>query len=50
MKNINWVYGPGNEPQRAIPQRIYFALLLMLCPLAVYWPTHAMLRRLFGSA
>jgi hypothetical protein len=47
-KNVNWVFGPGNSPQHAIPQPVYFALLLLLFPVAIYWPTHAVLRAAFG--
>lgn len=49
-KNINWTFGPGSEPQTWIPPALYFVLLMMLLPLLVYWPTHSMLDRRFGSS
>jgi hypothetical protein len=47
--NINWVFGPGAEPQRRIPPPVYLAALVVLFPLIVYWPTHLVLARLFTS-
>jgi hypothetical protein len=47
--NINWVFGPGAEPQRRLPPLVYLAALVVLFPLVVYWPTHHVLSRLFTS-
>lgn len=47
--NINWVFGPGGEPQRQIPRPVYLALVMMAYPLAVHLPTHLVLRWLFAS-
>jgi hypothetical protein len=47
-KNINWVFGPGAEPQQTLPPLLYFALVMVLIPLAVIWPMHLLLDRLFG--
>lgn len=47
--NINWVFGPGGQPQRRLSARIYLGLLLIVFPLIVYVPTHLLLRALFGS-
>jgi len=47
--NINWVFGPGGQPQRRLSPRIYLGLLLIVFPLIVYVPTHLLLRALFGS-
>jgi hypothetical protein len=47
--NINWVFGPGAEPQRRMPPLLYLAALVVLFPLIVYGPTHLVLARLFTS-
>ena len=46
--NINWVFGPGPQPQGRLPPRVYLALLLIVFPLIVYVPTHFALRAIFG--
>ncbi|CAN5231481.1 hypothetical protein BH20VER2_BH20VER2_11770 [soil metagenome] len=46
--NINWVYGPGNEPQEWMPGWLYVAALVVFFPTCVYAPTHFLLRRLCG--
>ena len=43
-ENINWVFGPGNQPQRKIPAGVYLILLLIGAPLFIYLPTHLLLR------
>jgi hypothetical protein len=47
-ENINWVFGPGPQPQRRLPPRLYFALVLIVFPLIVYVPTHFVLRAVFA--
>lgn len=47
--NINWVFGPGAQPQTWMPSGCYLALLLLLFPLGVYLPTHFALKALFGK-
>ncbi|MDJ0790215.1 MAG: membrane-associated protein [Myxococcota bacterium] len=47
--NINLVFGPGLEPQTAIHPLLYLAIEMALLPVAVCWPTHMVLRRLFGE-
>lgn len=47
-RNVNWVYGPGNEPQKRMPPMAYLGLLMLGFPLAVYLPTHFVLKALFG--
>jgi hypothetical protein len=47
-ENINWVFGPGPQPQRRLPPRIYLALVLIVFPLIVYVPTHFVLRAVFA--
>jgi hypothetical protein len=45
-ENINWVFGPGNQPQRKIPGGVYLILLLIGAPLFIYLPTHLLLSAL----
>ena len=45
-ENINWVFGPGNQPQKEIPAGVYLILLLIGAPLFIYLPTHLLLRAL----
>jgi hypothetical protein len=45
-QNINWVFGPGERPQSHLPSWLYFGIMLAFFPLAVYLPTHLVLRRL----
>ena len=48
--NINYVFGPGDaKPQTWLPPHLYFAGLVLLTPLVVFWPTHLVLRRLFPA-
>ena len=47
-ENINWVYGPGGKPQTWMAPRAYLALTMVLFPLAIYLPTHLLLRALFA--
>jgi hypothetical protein len=49
-KNINWVFGPGEKPQRKISQRLYFAILVPVITLGVVTPMHFLLSWLFGPA
>ena len=45
-ENINWVFGPGSQPQRRIPGGVYLMLLLIGAPLFIFLPTHVLLRAL----
>jgi hypothetical protein len=45
-ENINWVFGPGSQPQRKIPAGVYLISLLIGAPLFIYLPTHLLLRAL----
>jgi hypothetical protein len=45
--NVNWVYGPGSQPQTRMPALAYLALVMTLFPLIFYVPVHLLLRRLF---
>jgi hypothetical protein len=42
--NINWVFGPGQQPQTWIAPGLYVALLMVFFPLCVYIPTHLALQ------
>jgi len=46
-ENVNWVFGPGSEPQKKIPALLYLTLLMAAFPLLIYLPTHGLLRMLF---
>lgn len=48
-KNVNWVRGFGHPPSRPWPLPVHFALVMLAYPLAIYWPTHWLLGRLFGD-
>jgi hypothetical protein len=47
-KNINWVFGPGEKPQKKLSPRVYFAILIVVIPVCVMVPTHLVLSSLFG--
>jgi hypothetical protein len=49
-ENINWVFGPGSKPQQTLPPLQYLALLMLTLPVAVYLPTHLLLKKFFGKA
>jgi hypothetical protein len=49
-ENINWVHGPGAEPQNTMPPLLYLALEMAALPLLAYLPTHFLLKRLFRPA
>jgi hypothetical protein len=44
-ENVNWVYGPGDKPQKRIPRGLYFCAVLVFFPLCLWWPTHRILKR-----
>ena len=46
--NVNWVHGPGSEPQTRMHPRAYLALVMIFFPVVIYLPTHLLLRALFG--
>lgn len=46
-KNINFVWGFGQEPQTWMPGPAYLGMLMVLFSLLVFYPTHLLLRRLF---
>jgi len=46
-ENINWVFGPGSSPQKKINPHIYFFIVMLAFPLALYLPTYLFLRFIF---
>lgn len=42
--NVNWVFGPGNEPQQRMPPLLYLGLSMIVFPLVIYLPTHLLLQ------
>jgi hypothetical protein len=46
--NVNAVYGPFGEPQTLMPPLLYLGLYMIMLPVAVFWPMHAILRRMTG--
>ena len=46
-KNINWVFGPGSQPQQRLPSLLYLGLEMTIIPVLVFLPTHLLLKRFF---
>jgi hypothetical protein len=49
-ENINWVYGPGNEPQKRLHPLVYLSILMALFLVAIFLPTHLIFRFVFDHA
>jgi hypothetical protein len=47
-ENINWVFGPGKNPQKKLHALLYLLIVLIVFPLFIFIPTHFMLLWLFG--
>jgi hypothetical protein len=47
VKNINWVAGFGHPPRRWFSPRTHLFALMLGFPIAVYVPTHLILRAIF---
>jgi hypothetical protein len=47
--NVNWVYGVSGGTQKWMPAPLYLVLLMIAFPLALYLPTHLVLKRLFNQ-
>ncbi len=45
--NINWVFGFGNPPRRPLSPRLWVLALMIGFPVAIYLPTHLLLRAIF---
>jgi hypothetical protein len=48
-ENVNWVHGPGREPQKLMHPLLYLGLLMIMFPVVIYLPTHLILKSLFNS-
>lgn len=48
-KNINWVFGWGNQLQIGLPAPLYLAGLMLLYPLCICLPTHLALQKAFAK-
>jgi len=46
-KNVNWVFGPAGRPQKRLPPRLYFSLVMLFFPACVYLPSHALFQAVF---
>jgi len=44
-ENINWVYGPGEKPQKKISRSLYLCGVMLFFPLCIWWPMHRILAR-----
>lgn len=49
-KDINWVFGPSQEPQKLVSPGVYLAAQMAFLPLFVYLPTHLALRAWMPAA
>jgi hypothetical protein len=49
-QNINWVYGVKEVPQKWLPPALYVAVLTVLYPTLVCFPTHWILKTFFAAA
>lgn len=47
-ENINWVFGPGSNPQHQLPKQQYFWLVMLFFPIGVLLPSHFILQWLFN--
>lgn len=47
--NINWVFGPG-EQQTMVNPWLYLLGLWCAMVVIIYWPTHALLKRIFNRS
>ena len=45
--NVNWARGFGHEQHAVLPW-LYLAAYLIVIPVAIYWPTHLLLKRWAG--
>jgi hypothetical protein len=49
-ENVNWVFGPGNEPQKRLHPLVYLALVMLFFPVVIYLPTHFILKWIFYNS
>jgi hypothetical protein len=48
-QNVNWVFGPGRQPQRKLPPLLYLCLKMLALPALIILPMHIILERAFGA-
>jgi len=48
--DVNWARGPFFREQHLIPGSVYLVAYLIIVPVAVYWPTHLLLRQWFKQS
>jgi hypothetical protein len=46
-ENVNWVFGPGREPQQMLPPLLYLGLEMVAISALVLLPTHFLLQWMF---
>jgi hypothetical protein len=46
-KNINWVFGPASVQRNRSRSLLYLGMLMIAFPVAVYLPTHLLLKAIF---
>ncbi|MDX5421963.1 MAG: membrane-associated protein, partial [Hymenobacteraceae bacterium] len=44
QQNLNWVLGPGNQPQQSVSSDLYFAGVMLFFPLVIFLPSHFLLK------
>ncbi len=47
-ENINWVFGPGNDPQTRLPKGWYLFGVMLFFPVCILLPSHLLLNWLFN--
>ena len=47
--DINWVFGLSGSPQRSVNPQAYLLFVMLIYPIAFYWPAHAAFSRLFPN-
>jgi hypothetical protein len=47
--NVNWVFGPGGQPQHTFPPLLYLAMEMAILPALVALPMHLILKRAFET-
>jgi len=48
VENVNWVFGWTAQPQKSMPPLAYLGVVMVSFPAVIYFPTHLVLRTLFG--
>jgi hypothetical protein len=49
-QNVNWVYGPGPRPQRRLPPRLYFGIVLLTIGVVAPLAMHMLMQAAFAPA